>query len=427
MNDNISQEARLATPHHVMEKKEFKRYIVIAVLAVAVCFIVQNFAVFTKVISAALGALYPLALGAVMAYIINIIMKWYEEHYFPKKGTKFITASRRPVALVLSLLSVAAICALVLNIIVPEIINAVKLISLKLPPLFNDAKVFILKKLGEYPELQQQASDLLNEFDFKELDWASLTEKLSDFLKNGVFSFISSAVGFLGAIVSTTTNYVLAFIFAIYLLLRKPKLQNDLNRVQRAYFSETFNRKFAHVCSTAHECFRNFFVGQFVEAIILGSLCFIGMRILKLPYAAMSGTLVGVTALIPIVGAFIGAGVSAFIIMTENPMQALIFIIFLIILQQFEGNIIYPKVVGDSIGLPGIWVLAAVTVGGGLFGIVGMLIGVPLAATIYKLSFDVLEAREKKLGIFVPAPVEKKPEKKIKKPRVKNPPKSAKK
>ena len=138
------------------------------------------------------------------------------------------------------------------------------------------------------------------------------------------------------------------------------------------------------------------------------------MRILKLPYAAMSGTLVGVTALIPIVGAFLGAGISAFIIMTENPMQALIFIIFLIILQQFEGNIIYPKVVGDSIGLPGIWVLAAVTVGGGLFGIVGMLIGVPLAATIYKLTFDVLESREKKLGILFRSSLKKSREKKSK-------------
>ena len=410
-----------------MEKKELRRYIVIAILAIAVCFIVQNFAMFTKIISAACGALYPLALGAVMAYIINIIMKWFEVHYFPKKDTKFITASRRPVCLVLSLLSVAAMLALVLNIIVPEIINAVKLISLKLPPLFNDIKAFIIKKLGEYPELQEQAIKIFNEFDFKELDWASLTEKISDFLQNGVFSFISSAVGFVGALLSTATNYVLAFIFAIYLLLRKTKLQKDLNRVQRAYFSDTFNRKFAHVLKTAHECFRNFFVGQFVEAIILGSLCFIGMTILKLPYAAMSGTLVGVTALIPIVGAFLGAGISAFIIMTENPMQALIFIIFLIILQQFEGNIIYPKVVGDSIGLPGIWVLAAVTVGGGLFGIIGMLIGVPLAATVYKLTFDVLESREKKLGIPVPVIIEKKHEKKIKKSRLKTPPKVSKK
>ena len=143
-------------------------------------------------------------------------------------------------------------------------------------------------------------------------------------------------------------------------------------------------------------------MGQFVEAIILGSLCFIGMKILKLPYAAMSGTLVGVTAFIPIVGAFIGAGISAFIILTESPMQALIFLIFLVILQQFEGNIIYPKVVGGTVGLPSIWTLAAVTLGGGLFGIFGMILGVPLAGTLYKLSFHVLEKKESELGIASP-------------------------
>ena len=402
----------------IMEKKEFKHYLTIAGLAVAVCFVVKNFSLFAKIAATALSAVYPLLLGVVFAYIINIIMRWFEDHYFPKSQSKHIIASRRPVCLVLSLLSAAAILALVLNIILPEIINAIKLISMKVPPLFNEAKVNILKKLSEYPEIQLQANNILSEFDVKELDWASLTEKVSSFIQNGVFGFISSAFGIIVTLTGTITNYVLAFIFAIYLLLRKPKLQNDINRIQRAYLSDKFNRRFDHFCKTAHQCFRNFFVGQFVEAIILGSLCFIGMTILKLPYAGMSGALVGVTALIPIVGAFIGAGISAFIIMTENPMQALIFIIFLIILQEVEGNLIYPKVVGDSIGLPGIWVLAAVTVGGGLFGIVGMLVGVPMAATIYKLSFDILEAREKKLGI--PVPVEEKVEKNNKKPKKTN-------
>lgn len=360
-------------------------------------------------------SLYPLALGAVIAYIINIIMRWYETKYFPKSEKKFVKVTRRPVCLVLSLLSAAAILALVLNIIIPEIINAVKLITTKVPPLYNDCKVFILKKLSEYPELQHQANEIFNEFDVKELDWTSVTENVSYFVQHGVIGIISSAVGLVSTVAGYVTNYIIAFIFAIYLLLRKDKILSDINRIQAAYFSEKFNRIINHVCKTGHECFRNFFVGQFIEAIILGSLCFIGMTVLKLPYAAMSGTLVGVTALIPIVGAFIGAGFSAFIIMTENPMQAVIFLIFLIILQQFEGNIIYPKVVGDSIGLPGIWVLAAVTVGGGLFGIVGMLVGVPLAATVYKLSFDVLEAREKRLGITSPAREnEKKPKDKEK-------------
>ncbi|SEK20891.1 Predicted PurR-regulated permease PerM [Ruminococcus sp. YRD2003] len=398
-----------------MDRKYLKRYIIIAVIAIISCFIIKNFSFFGKILSLGAKSLYPLALGAVIAYIINIIMRWYETKYFPKSEKKFVKVTRRPVCLVLSLLSAAAILALVLNIIIPEIINAVKLITTKVPPLYNDCKVFILKKLSEYPELQHQANEIFNEFDVKELDWTSVTENVSYFVQHGVIGIISSAVGLVSTVAGYVTNYIIAFIFAIYLLLRKDKILSDINRIQAAYFSEKFNRIINHVCKTGHECFRNFFVGQFIEAIILGSLCFIGMTVLKLPYAAMSGTLVGVTALIPIVGAFIGAGFSAFIIMTENPMQAVIFLIFLIILQQFEGNIIYPKVVGDSIGLPGIWVLAAVTVGGGLFGIVGMLVGVPLAATVYKLSFDVLEAREKRLGIASPAREnEKKPKDKEK-------------
>ena len=187
------------------------------------------------------------------------------------------------------------------------------------------------------------------------------------------------------------------------MLLRKYKLIHDANRIRRAYFSDEFNKKSSIVLRTANSTFQSFFVGQFVEAIILGSLCFTGMKLLKLPYAAMSGTLVGVTAFIPIVGAFLGAGISAFIILTVDPMKALIFIIFLIILQQLEGNIIYPRVVGGSIGLPSVWTLAAVTVGGGLFGVLGMILGVPLTATLYKLSFHVLENREKALGIAVPS------------------------
>ncbi|MDE7099572.1 MAG: AI-2E family transporter, partial [Ruminococcus sp.] len=176
-------------------------------------------------------------------------------------------------------------------------------------------------------------------------------------------------------------------------------LLNDINRIMNVSFSDKVNKKTRKICKIANETFRQFFVGQFIEAVILGCLCFIGMVILRLPYAGMSGTLVGVTALIPIVGALIGAGVSAFIIFTESPMQALIFLIFLVLLQQFEENFIYPKVVGDSVGLPGIWVLASITVGGGLGGIFGMLISVPLVATAYKLFFEKLEEKETAIKI----------------------------
>ena len=391
-----------------MEKREIKRYIFIAFLAVAVCVISQNFAVFVSFLSVVLGALKPLIMGLMIAYIFNIIMNFFEKHYFPKSSSKLVKKSRRPVCLAASFAITIAIIILIMYIVVPEIASAFGVLYDEIPPAFTKSKDFILGKLKEYPEIQEQISTV-------EFDWANIAEKASKLLTSGVAGILSSAVGIIGGLTSAVTNLVLGLIFAVYLLLRKDKLIKDSGRLRKLWFSDDTNRKLGRVLNTANETFRSFFIGQFVEAIILGTLCFIGMKILKLPYAAMSGTLVGVTAFIPIVGAFLGAGISAFIILTESPMQALIFIIFLLILQQFEGNIIYPKVVGGTVGLPSIWTLAAVTVGGGLFGVFGMILGVPLAATLYKLAFFKLEEKESELGITPPDDNEEKPQKPAKK------------
>ncbi|SHM94010.1 AI-2E family transporter [Ruminococcus flavefaciens] len=387
-----------------MSKQEIRRYIFIALLAITVCVIVQNFYIFTKLVSILLGALKPLMIGFFIAYIFNIVMNFFEKHYLPKSQKPLIVKTRRPTCLVLSFTIAIAAIILIMCIVVPEIIKAFGVLYDEIPPAFTKSKDFVIGKLNEYPDIQEKIENL-------EFDWASIAGKLSKVLTSGVAGILSSAWGIIGGVASTLTNIVLGIIFAIYMLLRKDKLICDINRLRRLWFSESFNNKSSHFIHTANDTFKSFFVGQFIEAIILGTLCFIGMKLLKLPYAAMSGTLVGVTAFIPIVGAFIGAGVSAFIILTENPMQALIFLIFLVILQQLEGNIIYPKVVGGTVGLPSIWTLAAVTIGGGLFGILGMLLGVPLAGTLYKLSFEKLESAEAERGI---APTDEKPVKKTK-------------
>ena len=375
-----------------MDKKEIKRYIFIAVLAVAVCVTVQNFSVISKLFAIALSAVKPFIIGCVIAYIFNILMNFFEKHYLPGSDKRFAAITRRPVCLVFSFALTAAIIVMILNIVIPEVAEAFGVLYDEIPPQFIKLRDLVIGKLQEYPDIQKSLSEI-------EFDWASIAEKATGILTTGIAGILSSAVGIIGGITVTVTNIVLGIIFAIYILLRKDKLYTDVKRGMNAYFSNDFNKRFRHIYHTANDTFRSFFVGQFIEAIILGTLCFLGMKVLRLPYAAMSGTLVGITALIPIVGAFIGAGISAFIILTVDPMQAVIFVIFLIILQQFEGNVIYPKVVGSSVGLPGLWVLAAVTVGGGLFGILGMLLGVPLAATIYKLSFEKLESKEKELGI----------------------------
>lgn len=371
-----------------MKKKDIKRYCFIAVLILAVCIAVRNFSIISKLLKNAFSACVPLLTGCIIAYIFNILMTFYEKHYFPKRNSDFINSSRRPVCTILSFASAAVIIALILNIVYPELVKAVKIIYDEIPPFFSEIQKFAKTTLKEYPEIQ-------NFIDRFEPDIQSITEKVG----NGAYDIFDSVISFIGSTVLLITNTVIAIIFALYLLLRKDKLKKDISRFQKAYLGNKANRRINHIFETANETFRNFFVGQFIEGIIIGSLCFIGMTIMRLPYSAMAATIVGVTSLIPIVGGLLGAVISAFIIFTVNPMQALIFLIFLVILQQVEGNLIYPKVVGSSVGLPGIWVIAAVTVGGGLFNILGMLLGVPIAATAYKLIFEILEKRERSIAM----------------------------
>jgi len=367
-----------------MKKKEMKRYGFIALLALIVCVAVRNLSLISRLIRTAFTALIPLLTGCIIAYIFNIIMNFYEKHYFPKRRSRFIRRSRRPVCVGLAFASAGLIIILVTNIVYPELVKAVKLIADEIPPFFSEVQKFAKTTFKEYPEIQE----LIKSF---EPDIMSITEKVG----SGAYDVFDSLISIIGSTVSIVTNTVIAIIFALYLLLRKDKIHKDIVRFQKAYLSDNVNRHINYFFGIAHDTFQNFFVGQFIEAVIIGSLCFIGMTILRLPYAPMAGTIVGVTALIPIVGALIGAVISGFMIFTVNPMQAMIFIIFLVILQQVEGNLIYPKVVGTSVGLPGIWVLAAVTVGGGLFGILGMLLGVPVCAIAYKFIFEILERRER--------------------------------
>ena len=217
------------------------------------------------------------------------------------------------------------------------------------------------------------------------IDWQSKIAQMVQTLLVGfggaaqaAFSTVSSAVSFIA-------GFVISLIFSLYLLSGKERLGSQFQRLLRAYLPEQWNERLGHVLTVCDGCFHKFIVGQCTEAVILGLLCIAGMTLLRFPYAVMIGTLIGFTALIPVAGAYIGAFVGAFMILTVSPLKAIGFLVFIVILQQLEGNLIYPKVVGTSIGLPGVWVLATVTVGGAVGGIGGMLLGVPLAASAYQL------------------------------------------
>ena len=325
-----------------------------------------------------LGVLSPLITGCITAFVLNLLMKRLESWYFPHSQNQFVIKSRRPVCIFLSMLTWALILALICTLVIPELVSSFALIGKEIPPTLEWLYHFVSDNLDGIPSLQQLLLNL-------NLNWSVLVQKLISYISLGVGDVINTALAVITGVFGLLTNLLIGIIFALYLLLDKERLLRQFSRLFEAHLKPKKYQQFLRLMRTANESFSSFIVGQFTEAIILGLLCTAGMFLLRLPYAAMTGAVVGATALIPIVGAYIGAGIGAFMILTVDPMKALFFLIFLVILQQIEGNFIYPKVVGTSVGLPGIWVLAAVIVGGGLFGIFGMVLGVPLAATIYKV------------------------------------------
>ena len=335
---------------------------------------------FTGVVGAVFGAAGALILGCVIAYVINILMNFYEKHYFVKSKSPMVEKSKRVVCMLAALLTLVAVIALIIGLVLPELAACIRLLIAEIP-LAIDNVVNWLEDTGVLTTLMTEDAVA----SLTSIDWQAKMTELISVLASGVGGVAHAAVGAVTATFSVVAQFVIGLIFAIYLLSGKEKLGDQLNRLMNHYLKPEWNEKICYVAGIFDHSFHNFIVGQCIEAVVLGVLCILGMSILRLPYAMMIGTLIGFTALIPVAGAYIGAAVGAFMILTVSPVQALIFLVFVVILQQLEGNLIYPKVVGSSIGLPGVWVLAAVTVGGGMMGITGMLLGVPTAAAVYQL------------------------------------------
>ncbi|MGM9662296.1 MAG: AI-2E family transporter [Oscillospiraceae bacterium] len=340
--------------------------------------------------AALLQAAGALIVGCVIAYLVNILMSFYERHYFPQGGAG-VRKSRRPVCLLAALLTLLGVVVLVVRLVVPELAGCVRLLMEEIPAAVEWVVDWVR---GSGLLTSDAAADLFASLEA--VDWQDKISQMVRLLLEGVGGAAQVAVSTVSSIVSVVARFVIGFIFAVYLLVGKERLGSQCSRLARRYLPGRWVEKLRYVLTTLDSCFHRFIVGQCTEAVILGLLCMAGMALLRLPYAVMIGTLVGFTALIPIAGAYIGAAVGAFMILTVDPLKALIFLIFLVILQQLEGNLIYPKVVGTSIGLPGVWVLATVTVGGGVMGIGGMLLGVPLAAAVYQmLRRDVQKGEER--------------------------------
>lgn len=370
-----------------MKKIETKTIVVIGIAAFVLFLAIHYWPAIATFGSLIFAAATPLLLGCVIAYPLNILMSFYERHLFQKSKNKWIKKSSRGICVLLALVTLLAIIAGVIALIVPQLASCVMLLVEQVP----DAITQGIEYLEKYGLL---SSDMVEQV--KAIDWQSRLDDIFKTVFSGLSSAIDVVVTMISSVLSGVTTTVLAVIFAVYILFGKEKLGRQWNRLMDRYVRTDWCARLGHWREVANDSFHRFIVGQCTEAVILGVLCTVGMLLLGLPYAPMIGAVMAFTALIPVVGAFIGGAVGVFLILMESPLQALIFLIFIIVLQQLENNLIYPKVVGSSIGLPGIWVLTAVTVGGGVLGVFGMLLGVPSAATVYRLLRENVNRPRKK-------------------------------
>lgn len=359
--------------------KSFKSQVMLLIIFGLILGITLNIDFVLKRFSVLFAVLTPILIGCITAFVLNIIVTLFEKKLFDKSNNKIIQKTKRGLSILLAFVSMVLLSYILLNIIVPQVSKSLSVFINQLPHLFDVVRGELQKYANAYPSLQEK----LQNGDF---DTQAIIQKIAGTITSwagGVLSILNSIFGIL-------VNTVIAVIISIYIVSSKEKLREQFDKLFKKIFTIKSNRKLYYILDLANDTFRAFFIGQFIEAIILGCLCTAGMFLFKFPYPAMIGSFVGVTALIPMVGAYIGCLFGFLMIFPVNPFMAFLFILFIIVLQQIEGNIIYPKVVGTSVGLPGLWVLVAIIIGGGLFGVVGILLGVPLMATLYKLIRDIV-------------------------------------
>ena len=343
----------------------------------------------TSILSWLFALVSPFVLGFAIAFIVNVPLRLLEgqwdKHMKSSKG-------KRPVCLVASLIIIVAIIFALFFIVVPALGESFANLASQLPQYVRQLESLYVS----LTDLLAQHNIVLPTLD---LDLEAIYTAVLNFFTNYGQALVDTTVGVTTSIVSVVVNFVLALVFSLYVLAQKETLMRQGRKVVSALLPQRWANKTLEVATLTNKTFSNFVTGQLTEAVILGSLCFLGMTLLRIPYAAVVSVLIGFCALIPIFGAIIGAIVGAFLILLVAPRKALWFLIFLIILQQLEGNLIYPRVVGKSVGLPGIWVLAAVTVGGNAFGLVGMLLSVPVCSVLYTLFREFVNHRLEQKGL----------------------------
>lgn len=372
-----------------MENKTFLRNVLgIATFCILLYWGLQNMDRVGGFLGTVAGLLMPFLIGAAMAFILNVPMRAIETH-LPQK----LQRAHRGISLVITLAGVIGVVMVVSLLVLPQLQNTVQTIAARMPAFWAQAQEWANELMIRYPELADWLSDAGN------LNLRNVTQQVMDWLKNGGLALVGNTVTAATGIISGFVNFFIAFIFAIYLLFQKETLSRQGRMLLFAWMRPEHAEKVLEVLRLANKTFSNFLSGQCLEACILGALFAVGMLLFRMPYVLLVSALVAVTALIPVFGAFIGCFVGAFLILIQNPTQAVVFVILFLVIQQIEGNLIYPRVVGSSVGLPSVWVLTGVTLGGSMFGVVGMLVMIPLCSVLYSLLRTATRERLRSRGV----------------------------
>lgn len=375
-----------------LNRKNVRKILGIITFTVILCAILINFQGALNWLGFVWGVLTPFAAGGAIAFCLNIPMSFFERKLFKMtpenagRQKKAVQVLARPISLVLTLLCVCVILAIAVIVIAPQLSTTIVSVG-------EAMQAWLPKAQAWLEEMFREESAIVAFIDSLQLDWSKWLNSIKDFAVNGAGSVLSYTMSATKVVVNTVVEAFIAIIFSFYVLMQKENLSRQLTRLIRAVLKEKAVEKILHVCRLSYFTFSRFITGQCIEALILGMMFFVTMLIFRFPYALLVGVVISITALIPVVGAFIGCFVGAFLILMVNPMQALAFVVMFLVLQQVEGNLIYPHVVGSSVGLPSMWVLFAVTVGGSLMGVAGMLIFIPIMSVVYSLLRDWVSIR----------------------------------
>lgn len=370
-------------------------YLVVGILLIVLYLVLNNLSAIGSGLSSLISLFMPFIMGGAIAFIFNVPMRCIEKHIFKKEkyNTPRMRLLRRTISYVLTLLIILAVIVTAIVVVAPQLATTIADIVSTVPEAATNFSNWLLERMAEYPQIEEKIKSI-------SIDWNQIFKSISSFMSNGIVGkVINGGIGAVSGIVSGVTSFFIGFVFSVYILFQKEKLARQLKKIMYATLPDKVTETIIRVAKLADSTFANFLSGQCMEAVILGTMFVISMSILRMPYALLIGVVIAVTALIPIVGAFMGCIIGVILIGINTPLQALAFIALFLILQQIEGNLIYPHVVGNSVGLPSMWVLVAVTIGGNLFGIIGMLTFIPICSVAYALLREFINNRLKKRNI----------------------------